>query len=209
MKFTLIKPATAIDPRFTKFADIAEFNRAMGAADAFEVPCSNERDAVVAARQLYGDSVAMPFKVSVGSGSVWLLGFVEDSSLINPDAPLPFVMFVHAITEHKDRRFQKGAPSNPFTREAWKVPVIDPTNTDGETRDPDIRGPFVVHDVEVKSPGVEVPQRVKLTSFGRENFYTHSDLGEGDHKRTHLVLYMEIGGVPMSIEFADPSIRLG
>jgi hypothetical protein len=185
MRYTILRPAEPLDPRHAGFASLDELRAAMPSVR----DCDLEVETMLEVRALYPDGIAMPVPVRLGSGDeVFLLGILPDiGAPKNPDAKIPFVLFVQAIPQHDaDRRqIQK---REQFSRRLWKPPVLKPTS------------PIIAHelDVELRATDLEQPTRTAVQLYARPD----------RHGFSHWVLYLEVGGVEMSIELRDPGVQI-
>jgi len=113
MRYLILAPTDPIDPRHLELKS----SDALHELAPVVMDCASEKHAAQFVRNRYPEAVAMPVPVTIGSGKTVFLGFVDDPSRkIDPDAPIPFVMFVQCVP-------QKAAG---FTREFWKIPVVKP-----------------------------------------------------------------------------------
>ena len=190
MRFAIWKMKSNRDPRFQSFGNLAELAKATELIGE----CATQSEAAAECRLLYPDSVGMPFQLKVGSGTLWMLGLVEDVTvLVNVKKEVPFVLLVHAIDDTPPATNVPGRPRPkskskpmPFWVDAWRLPVIRPSNQPDPISTP----------VEVRSTGIDIPQRASASLF--------SITRNGER---HAVLHVEIGGVPLSVEFLDGRIE--
>lgn len=178
MKFKILQPGAVKDPRDLSLRSIDHLLETIPQVAEERV----EEDVVAHVRDICPDAVAMPFPVEVGSGKIWLLGFVENAHVrINPDDTIAFVLFVAAIAEtDMDRtRFRKGPP---FDRKKWRLLPVVPSGL-GVTK----------HRAQLRSTDLEFPVEVDVTAGFRGR---------------QLTLYLELGGVAMSLGFYDETLTL-
>jgi hypothetical protein len=139
------------------------------------IDCENESQAVRQVRKMFPNAVGMPVPISIGSGKSFLLGFVEEANqVIDPDGAIPFAVCVQAIAQNDaDRHAMKKGPA--FDRALWKIkPIIPDLGTS--------------HRVELRATDLEVPA------------YVDAKVG---HHNGKLTIYVELGGVEMSLSFVD------
>lgn len=135
-----------------------------------------EQDAVDEMRRILPDGLVMPVPVEIGVGKIWMLGVVDGPSVDIAEA-IPFVVLVRAIPENK-RDQMRVRDHQHFNRMLWRPPVLRPTNAIPR-----------VHVVQVRASDLEQFGKVELQEFRRDN--------------GHTVLYCEVGGIELSIEFLE------
>lgn len=175
MRYQLLKPDEPIDPRNQIYDSVATLHAAMPPVlpNGFDL----ESDAADELHELYPNGLAMPVPLKVGSGTVWMLGVIEDvSAPINPDATIPFVMFVQAIAE-RDRERARISTHMHWNKKLWRTPVAKPD------RD------HAVVDVELRATDLDNPAIVEAT------------FGKAPDGRT--IIYLEHNGVEMSLAFKE------
>jgi hypothetical protein len=140
--------------------------------------CETEGQAVAYVRRLLPDAVAMPVPVAIGSGQTFLLGIVADGSRrIDPDGEIPFALCVQAVAQNDaDRHRAKKGPV--FDRLLWKVKPVCPELAQS-------------YKVELRASDLDVPA------------YVDAKVG---HHNGKLVIYVELGGIEMSLGFDDPEL---
>lgn len=186
MRYTLLRPAEPVDPRDLNFAS----NDALNAALPIYKECDLQSQAMQEVRALYPDCVVMPVPLRLGSGDVFLLGVLPDvGAPRDPDAKIPFVMFVMATAQHGSDTTQIKKRQQ-WDRRLWKPPVLK-TPTDAD--------PVEDLDIEFRASDLEQPIRMQA------EVYTRTDR----NGVRRLVMYLELGGVEMSIEVMDPTLAFG
>ncbi len=167
------------DPRYSKLASWNDLHLLVPPIGDGVI---TEAEAVAQVRELYPDAVGMPFPLTIGSGQTVLLGFVVDMQVqINPDAAIPFVLFVQAVSENDfDRKLLKKGES-PFDRKLWRLPPVCPKF--GQT-----------HAVEIRMSEWDVP------TFGK------AKVGY-DHKG-RLTMFAEVGGTTLSVSFENGMLQI-
>lgn len=177
MRYLVLKPRDPFDPRALRITSLADLhNHIPTVAD-----CDRERDAVTAVRSMYPDAVGMPCPIHVGSGDMWLLGFVEEAwKPINPDAVIPFCVFVQLVAENAmDKATLQRKPAHAFDRQLWKLPIVRPELG-------------ASHEVEIRASDLEVP------AFVNARVGTYNG---------RLTIYAEVGGIEMSMTFRDADTK--
>jgi hypothetical protein len=172
MRYLILKPTEAVDPRELELASLANLHAAMPAV----MDCETEAQAVAYVRRVLPDAVAMPVPVAIGSGQTFLLGIVADGSRrIDPDGEIPFALCVQAVAQNDaDRhRMKKGQV---FDRLAWKVKPVCPELAHA-------------YKVELRASDLDVPA------------FVDAKVG---HHNGRLVIYVELGGIEMSLGFVEP-----
>jgi hypothetical protein len=181
MRFQILKPAKAFDPRSTTFRSLDELRELA----KLHVECKDERAAVDFVRREYPGAVALIFPVAIGSGDTVLLGFVNDDEqrrALDPSGEVNFVMLVQPIAEHEaERQLIKRMGGKVFSRELWKVRVERP-------------GIFKRQSVELRAGDLEVPA------------FTDALIGHGSDGR--LVIFVEVGGIEMSLHFDNKNVKI-
>lgn len=179
MKYVILKPAKPLDPRrLVNLKSVDELDK------WFEHIGTSDQEAAIVplVRQLLPDSVPMPVPIKIGpvregAGEVFLLGFVEDSSVaVDPNGDIPFVLFVHARGEGGGDTFQlKKLGHRIYDRTLWRLPPIRPELAR-------------VYDVEARVTDLEVP--------------LFTELRVGTHNG-RLVLWADLLGKQISFTFDD------
>lgn len=180
MRYALLTPAdaTTLDPRGRVFGSMESLNATFTLHGEYHL----EQEAAEEAMETYPNGMAMPVPVKVGSGTIWMLGIIENISVArDPDAEIPFVMFVHAIAE-REREKARITTHQHWNRKLWKPPVLKPM------------GISVVTPVELRATDLDQPSLLDAR-FGM--------MADG-----RAVLYCELNGVEMSIVFNEPGVRL-
>ncbi len=178
MRYQILVPPNPTDPRELEIKSSDMLNDVL----PIVMDCETEAQAVRYVRARYHDAVAMPFPVKVGSGEIVLLGIVPDPQrVIDPHGEIPFVMFVRMVAQHDaDRHRLKKGPAGGFDRTLWKVPVINPELAS-------------TYQVDLRATDLEVPT------------FTGAHVGSHEGR---LVIYVNVGGIEMSIRFEDPRVQL-
>jgi hypothetical protein len=178
MRYTILRPHEPTDPRFCDFDSLLAMRDALPPVSDTDV----EEDAVDEVRRLFPDALAMPVGVRVGAGQIVLLGLVNALKRIDESGRIPFVLFVQAIPE-TPRDKQRIRDGLQFHRTMWRPPVLRPPT-------PDSSQDFDVH---VRATDLDAFAIVPLRVFRRL-----------DNGKT--VLYAEVGGIELSIEFQEPAL---
>lgn len=180
MRYLILKPRSGpIDPRGLDLASQAALHEAIPPISEHDT----EEDAARRARRFLPDAVALPMPVRVGSGHTVLLGFISEEDqrrAVDPDAALPFVLFVQPVTQtdHERAKLKKGA--SPFRMDVWKLwPIC-----------PDIYEPA----------GVEL----RATEFPSPVF---TEARHGAHNG-RLTIFVQVGESQMSMVFDNPELKL-
>lgn len=180
MRYQILKPNQPLDPRRLELGSLeALTNRAPVIAE-----CATEAECAAQARRLLPDAIAMVFLLEIGAGKSIVLGLTareEDRQGVQADGEIPFALLVYATTENamERQRMRRGEP--PFTEAQWKLrPVC-----------PDL---YRTEEVELRATDLRVPA------------FTTARIGSHNGR---LTIYVEIGGIEMSMTFADPDLEIG
>ena len=175
MRYRILKPSSHIDIRKHTFTSL----------DALEIiacpigltPLDSEDEAVVQTRLFYPDAIGMPVAVTVGSGQMWLMAFVDDHAdrELDSAAEIPFVMFVRAVPESTRDRLRI-AQHAMFDQKKWRPPIHRPLVTG-----------CTVHPVEIRATDLPTPM--------------HASALVGKTADGSPVIVLEVAGVQMSIRF--------
>lgn len=174
MRYQLLKPPSPFDIRSHEFKSVDGLlilAPVVDGCDALE-----ENEAVSAVRSRFPDAVGLPVPARVGSGTIWLLAFLEDvhERTLSAEDRLPFVAFVRPIPENgKDRaRIQQHQWCDP---KKWRPPAKRARASTA-----------LVHPVELRGTSLSSPVSA------------HAEIGIGRDGRP--VIYLDMGGEQMSIE---------
>jgi len=143
-----------------------------------------ELAAKAAVRRVYPDAVAIPMPVTVGNGTLWLLGLVDGRAREGfvEGQPIPCVAFVHAISDNDTERMQlRKGRLTPFREETWKLSPVIPDK------------------------GVLLPVEIRATD-ARMPIFTQAFVGIRRGGRGELVLYSKAHGIELSIAFQQDSL---
>lgn len=180
MRYMILKPQAPIHPQQL---DVASLDHLYAFAPVI-VEAKSEREAVSAVRKVHPGAVAMIMPAQIGVGRVCLIGLIDDDTQrrqVDIDKPIPFALLVHPMADtDADRQFMKRRPQDAFDRALWKVPP----------QSPDL---FKAHGIELRATDLDVPG------------FTTAKVGHIDGK---LVVYVEIGGIEMSMHFDNPALQL-
>lgn len=182
MRYLILKPSTpSIDPRSLKLPDMAALHDLIPLVSE----CSSEEEAARCVRNMLPDAASMIVPVVIGVGQTFLLGMLEDGSAkIDPDRPMPFALVVQAVAESDADRWamkkaiQRNEP--PFREELWKLRPVIPML-------------FKTESVELRASDLRVPA------------YVDAKIGAHNGR---LTIYVELGGIEMSLTFKNPALEL-
>jgi hypothetical protein len=178
MRYQILKPDDPLDPRKHVFDSVGT----LLAAIPLVIDTDLESEAAEDVFDRYPNGLAMPVPVKVGSGTVWMLGIIKDiSTPLNPDAEIPFVLFVQAVAE-RDRERARISTHMHWNKKLWKTPVAKP------------RGISVVTPVELRASDLDNPTIVSALV--------------GVMPDGRCVVYCEHNGVEMSLVFNEPGVGL-
>lgn len=178
MRYRILRPVTPIDLRLYEFDSLTALYDAAPVASE----CHLEQEAVDYVREVHPDAMAIPFTVEVGSGNVMLLGFVPHDAPYDAESNILFVMFVYAIPDNERDKARIKAHEQ-YNQHKWKAPVIRPPSCALAT----------THRVAVRATDLPVYAATEAKVFYRDD---------------RMVVYMEIGGVEMSMEFLDRGVQI-
>lgn len=175
MRYTILKPSGPFDPRRAEYPSLDHLREKMPST----ADCELESQAAEAVRELYPDAIAMPVPIRIGSGEMLLLGILACAQPVDLEGPIPFVGFVQAVPQHNmDQVAIK--KRRQFNRTLWKAPVLAPRGDAHEVK------------VELRASDLEIPSRVVARMYRR-----------ADKRGGRPVLYLDLNGVEMSVEFLD------
>jgi len=158
MKYLVLKPPVAFDPRNRTFANLECLLELVPKVST----CDFEGDAADEVRELYPDALAMPTPVKIGSGTSWMLGIIASvDTPRDPDAEIPFVCFVMAQAE-TDRERKKLATPKHWTQSLWKPQVVRPTGS--------ITTPIEIRATDLPQPSM-LDAKIGKTADGRTVLY--------------------------------------
>lgn len=184
MRYTILRPSEPVDPRSLALSSLD----ALYAALPVYQDCDLQVQAMQVVRTLYPDSVVMPVPITIGSGEIFLLGVLPDIGAPRAaHGKIPFVLFVHAVSQHGADAAQIKKRQQ-WDKRLWKPPVLRPPATAD------------VDELQIELRASDLDQPTRMTAKG----YLRTDR----QGFVHQVIYLELGDVEMSIEIEDP-VTLG
>jgi hypothetical protein len=146
MRYSILKPPVAFDPRNREFKGLLELYDVIPVVTSTDL----ESDAADDIFEDYPDALAFPCPIKVGSGTIWMMGILASSSTPrDPDGEIPFVAFVMAQAE-REREKKLLASHAHWNKKLWKSPVMLPNDMSASTTPVEVRGTDLDHPAVVE-----------------------------------------------------------